>query len=1195
MYDADDALGKSFAKEVTWEILFRLDNQRSQAVLKPSKAIISSQESGGWSIIHTSGVGIQLEYTTSSNKVCVVSASEDNIVTGRFYHIVATVNKTTNFANIYINGKQMAKDVSIPAGDFQFGNFGNPRRQKNMWLCLGGDNATGDVPGDCQLSSRTTFVFANIYNKALSNREVEELYDDDVRFYTEPVKPSLNNDLILDAVFGKDGSANDVSPYRAHLDINRKPKTSYNTQQRRYEAIRDSATYFDFYCRDYAYDPSITAQLGEAFSFEIYCQNSASADQCVISNQEEGGAGMQFTKSYPSFVCNTFGYHSNTSKMGSGKSTVTSKAIPSKYYNHYIGTYDRNNKKTKLYINGISCDSASMDAGDNLCFPFAGFQWLGIMADTRANVTHESSDFPFMGRMSVGRVWGKALTDSDVSELYAQAKSVSRTVTISSAGYVGLCLPFAAVIPEGTKAYGIVSAGSNAITLGLLADAGEAVAYGTPFILKGAVGEYTVNAADVSAATLHSQEGNPLEGTLIAKSVDAYRFSIGTGGASLTYIGKTNYSAASAFLPYAAGMAKTLSIVLSDSIIPQAAIASPADTVTGDNISGHITCNGAGVAGVKVSDGFTVVKTDASGFYSFRSNKKNGYVFYTVPSGYMPYEEANAPVEDKIFVPFWQALDSESPNTAEVHDFKLRSENNDEFYFLAGADSHLANRYNDLVQFSKGYIERLKEEKKIADDSNVPIYSTILGDNAWDTYWYGNNYSLKNFRSTLADYGYCLPLFPCMGNHDNDGATPYTDSTDFEASAPFRKIISPNYYSFDLGKVHFVILDDIFYINSGIPSGTACAGSRNYKGFIPDYQLEWLRQDLADVDKDTPVFIGLHIPVWKRNTVVLEDCSANLIYEDRNSTEELCNIVKDYKTVHIISGHTHWNHHYHPAEYPNIHEDNIAAICAIWWYSGYKTGWHNCRDGVPGGYEMFHIKGKDITYSYHSIEHNGDAQFHVLDVNTVKQYYNDNMSDFLVKYPAFTDFGKWDDNQLLINVFSYDTDWKIEIVEDGEQLEAQRLYIEDPYHMLTYDIPYFKSGSNLGSDARATKNSHMFKVQCKSATSPVTVRVTDSFGTTYQQVVNRPVPFALTSIDTANTIVTGIKETRYVPADGIEVCGGNGNIRITVQTAAMAQIVGLDGTYKTVRLAEGTNDIPVGKRGVYVVRINGASKKLFVK
>jgi hypothetical protein len=123
----------------------------------------------------------------------------------------------------------------------------------------------------------------------------------------------------------------------------------------------------------------------------------------------------------------------------------------------------------------------------------------------------------------------------------------------------------------------------------------------------------------------------------------------------------------------------------------------------------------------------------------------------------------------------------------------------------------------------------------------------------------------------------------------------------------------------------------------------------------------------------------------------------------------------------------------------------------------------------------------------------------------------------------------------------------------------------------------------------------MFKVQCKSATSPVTVHVTDSFGTTYQQVVNRPVPFALTSIDTANTIVTGIKETRYVPADGIEVCGGNGNIRITVQTAAMAQIVGLDGTYKTVRLAEGTNDIPVGKRGVYVVRINGASKKLFVK
>ena len=321
----------------------------------------------------------------------------------------------------------------------------------------------------------------------------------------------VHNDLILDAVFGRDGDIADKSPYQAEIGVNRKPVTQYNSEQRRYEAVRDAASYFDFYYRDYFYDPSVTAQLGDAFSFEAYCQNAGdySAAQCPLTCQQDGGFGLEVYSStgYPYLVCNTAGYHASTSTFAAGKGSIAGKEAIGTAYKHVVGVYDRLNKKTKLYVDGTLVNSAAMEEGDNLCFPFAGFQWLGIMADTRANVTHESSDFPFMGRMSVGRVWGKALTDSDVSELYAQAKSVSRTVTISSAGYVGLCLPFAAVIPEGTKAYGIVSIGSNAITLGLLADAGEAVAYGTPFILKGVAGEYTVNAADVSAR--HSQSFFP--------------------------------------------------------------------------------------------------------------------------------------------------------------------------------------------------------------------------------------------------------------------------------------------------------------------------------------------------------------------------------------------------------------------------------------------------------------------------------------------------------------------------------------------------------------------------------------------------------------------------------------------------------------------------------------------------------------
>ena len=46
------------------------------------------------------------------------------------------------------------------------------------------------------------------------------------------------------------------------------------------------------------------------------------------------------------------------------------------------------------------------------------------------------------------------------------------------------------------------------------------------------------------------------------------------------------------------------------------------------NVSGTITCDGQGVAGVAVSDGYEIVLTDADGHYAMSSGKKNGYVFH---------------------------------------------------------------------------------------------------------------------------------------------------------------------------------------------------------------------------------------------------------------------------------------------------------------------------------------------------------------------------------------------------------------------------------------------------------------------------------------------------------------------------------------------------------------------------------------
>ena len=54
----------------------------------------------------------------------------------------------------------------------------------------------------------------------------------------------------------------------------------------------------------------------------------------------------------------------------------------------------------------------------------------------------------------------------------------------------------------------------------------------------------------------------------------------------------------------------------------------------GSTVYGKVSCDGAGLPNVVISDGVEVVKTDAEGVYQLKSAKKYGYVFISTPSGY---------------------------------------------------------------------------------------------------------------------------------------------------------------------------------------------------------------------------------------------------------------------------------------------------------------------------------------------------------------------------------------------------------------------------------------------------------------------------------------------------------------------------------------------------------------------------------
>ena len=566
------------------------------------------------------------------------------------------------------------------------------------------------------------------------------------------------------------------------------------------------------------------------------------------------------------------------------------------------------------------------------------------------------------------------------------------------------------------------------------------------------------------------------------------------------------------------------------------------------NVSGTITYDGEGIAGVAVSDGYEVVLTDVNGYYAISSSKLNGYVFYTLPGGYEPM------LADGFNPQFWAPLDSRDITVNERHDFTLRRVDNDRHTVIFAADTHLARRCSDRAYFKKGFIACLNDEVERADGG--PIYSILLGDLTWDVFWTQNEYDLHDFMADMQHFDYPMTLWPVIGNHDHDPSIPAGENTDFEAADAWRDIVCPNYYSFNLGKVHYVVLDDIYYLNIAYDDedySDGVVGSRNYRGTITPEQIQWLRKDLEHVDYDTPLVVCLHIPAWSINS----DFSWSPRLDNTNS---LCSILNRYSRAHIVSGHNHGNYTVRALPFSHVTEHNIAATCGSLWQSAIFTGHHICHDGSPAGYMRWTINDCDLQWSFKPI-HEGERQMRLYDMNTVRDFYRTNatMRSILQEYPSRVNYGNVGDNQVMVNVYSYGPDWQIAICEGDKMLQCERVYTEDPFHTLAYDVACYSIYGDYSTYYITSMNTHMFKAQASTATEPITVRVVDTFGNIYLQTISRPHKYGINMEATEKTLTPG-----DVNCDG--------EVNIADVNMVISLLIGQDSTSCPILLADSNAD-----------------------
>ena len=517
--------------------------------------------------------------------------------------------------------------------------------------------------------------------------------------------------------------------------------------------------------------------------------------------------------------------------------------------------------------------------------------------------------------------------------------------------------------------------------------------------------------------------------------------------------------------------------------------------IAGMNVKGVVRDkNGNPLSGVAVSDGVEIVTTDEEGRYYFYSDKSLGRVFISLPSGYMPETVMNIPQISRRFM---------ATNLSVQHfDFTLRPVDNDRCVLIASTDYHLARRNNDLEQFR----DFVNDVNRFILTEQRPVYVLTMGDLTWDEYWYKNYFTLSDFITEMKDLN--TVAFHCIGNHDHD---PYY-TEDLAATRQWRDLVMPAYYSFNIGKSHFVCLDDIVYVNNGGAVGTI--GDKSYHNYVSEDQIAWLKKDLALVeDKAAPLFIMMHAPLAYPNA------SFGNTYYDEARARELLACFEGFSEVHVLTGHSHDNRNCQLTD--AVMDHNTGAVCACWWWSDVYSGRHICKDGTPGGYAVYELEDRDLTWYYKGTGISRDVQFRTYDMNKLwldpETYLDDRtitvdgtpvtIRDWFSQQAYGRSFNRLrSDNCVYINCWNWDPEWKIEVVEEGRgSLAVKRLWEYDPLHLITYVIPRLNKGSR--PSFTANKMGHLFSVQASDPSSTLHITVTDRFGRVYTETMKRPKNF----------------------------------------------------------------------------------------
>lgn len=233
-----------------------------------------------------------------------------------------------------------------------------------------------------------------------------------------------------------------------------------------------------------------------------------------------------------------------------------------------------------------------------------------------------------------------------------------------------------------------------------------------------------------------------------------------------------------------------------------------------------------GIARVAVSDQDTVVLSGSDGSFVLGRGRGHGLVFVSAPTGY------------RVVGNFWRR--SDEPLTFALAPRAAMPS----FQFVHASDTHISEQ-------SAPRTRRLRQ----LVDSVRPAFTIITGDLVRDALRVPEAEARGYYELFVRERNaFRSPVYTAPGNHEIFGIE--TDKSGVQPTHPlfgkamYRSYLGPDYYSFNVGGVHFVALN------------TVDVAGQWYHGHVDSLQLAWLARDLAVLRPQTTVVTFNHIPFY---------------------------------------------------------------------------------------------------------------------------------------------------------------------------------------------------------------------------------------------------------------------------------------------------------------------------------------------